>query len=145
MAEHERDATFARTKPRLLPPRTKGKKLGNYRRIEAKQRAATARAEAVRPAVTETRHLSTRAPAHELEPSRHHDDERQAMTRCRSIAPADASAYDRLGVLRSGAALALVGRRTPPHTICKALNPKPRSTAATGASTKTSGSFFNRN
>jgi hypothetical protein len=27
MAEHERDAIFARTKPRLLPPRTKGKKL----------------------------------------------------------------------------------------------------------------------
>jgi DNA invertase Pin-like site-specific DNA recombinase len=66
MAEHERDAIFARTKPRLLPPRTKGKKLGNYRRIEAKQRAATARAEAVRPAITEIRHLSTRAPAHEL-------------------------------------------------------------------------------
>jgi DNA invertase Pin-like site-specific DNA recombinase len=61
MAEHERDAIFARTKPRLLPPRTKGKKLGNYRRS-----AATARAEAVRPDITETRHLSTRAPAHEL-------------------------------------------------------------------------------
>jgi DNA invertase Pin-like site-specific DNA recombinase len=66
-AEHERDAISARTKAALAAAKANGKKLGNYRRIaEAKQRATTARAEAVRPAVTATAHLSTRAAADAL-------------------------------------------------------------------------------
>ena len=67
VAEHERDAISARTKAALAAAKANGKKLGNYRRIaEAKQRATAARAEAVRPAVTETMHLSTQAAADEL-------------------------------------------------------------------------------
>src|SRR5215472_14535396 len=67
VAEHERDAISARTKAALAAAKANGKKLGNYRRIaEAKQRATTARAEAVRPAVTATAHLSTRAAADAL-------------------------------------------------------------------------------
>jgi DNA invertase Pin-like site-specific DNA recombinase len=55
VAEHERDAISARTKAALAAAKANGKKLGNYRRIaEAKQRATTARAEAVRPVITET-------------------------------------------------------------------------------------------
>jgi hypothetical protein len=43
------------------------RKLGNYQRIaEAKQRGTAARAEAVRPAITATVHLSTQAADDEL-------------------------------------------------------------------------------
>src|SRR5262249_6422656 len=65
VAEHERDAIFsARTKVALAAAKANGKRLGNYQRIaEAKQRATAARAEAVRPAITATAHLSTRAAA----------------------------------------------------------------------------------
>ncbi|GLR85834.1 recombinase family protein [Bradyrhizobium iriomotense] len=67
VAEHERDAISARTKAALAAAKAKGRKLGNYRRIaKAKQEAATARAEAVRPAITSTRHLSMQAAADEL-------------------------------------------------------------------------------
>jgi hypothetical protein len=48
-------------------PKANGKRLGNYRRIaEAKQRATTARAEAVRGAIAATAHLSTRSAADAL-------------------------------------------------------------------------------
>jgi DNA invertase Pin-like site-specific DNA recombinase len=67
VAEHERDAISARTKAALAAAKANGKRLGNYRRIaEAKQRATAARAEAVRPVITETKHLSTQAAADEL-------------------------------------------------------------------------------
>jgi len=67
IAEHERDAISARTKAALAAAKAKGKRLGNYQRIaEAKQRATTARAETVRPAITETAHLSTRTAADAL-------------------------------------------------------------------------------
>jgi DNA invertase Pin-like site-specific DNA recombinase len=64
VAEHERDAISARTKAALAAAKAKGTKLGDYPRIAAaKQRATTERAEAVRPAITETAHLTTRAAA----------------------------------------------------------------------------------
>jgi DNA invertase Pin-like site-specific DNA recombinase len=67
VAEHERDAISARTKAALAAAKANGKKLGNYRRIaEAKQRATAARAEAVRGAIVDTAHLSTRAAADAL-------------------------------------------------------------------------------
>jgi len=56
-----------RTKAALAAAKANGKRLGNYQRIaEAKQRATAARAETVRPVITETMHLSTRAAADEL-------------------------------------------------------------------------------
>jgi DNA invertase Pin-like site-specific DNA recombinase len=67
VAEFEREAISKRTKEALAAAKAKGKALGNYRRIaKAKQAATTARAEAVRPAITETAHLSTQAAADEL-------------------------------------------------------------------------------
>jgi DNA invertase Pin-like site-specific DNA recombinase len=67
VAEHEREAVSARTKAALAAVKRKGKVFGNYRRIaEAKHRATAARAEAVRPAITATAHLSTRATADAL-------------------------------------------------------------------------------
>jgi DNA invertase Pin-like site-specific DNA recombinase len=67
VAEFERDAISARTKAALAAAKADGKQLGNYQRIaEAKQRATVARAEAVRGAIAETAHLSTRAAAHAL-------------------------------------------------------------------------------
>jgi DNA invertase Pin-like site-specific DNA recombinase len=67
VAEHERDAISARTKAALAAAKANGKKLGNYQRIaEAKQRATAARDEAVRAAIADTAHLSTRAAADAL-------------------------------------------------------------------------------
>lgn len=67
VAEFEREAISKRTKEALAAAKAKGKRLGNYQRIaEAKQKATTARAEAVRPAITSTLHLSTQAAADEL-------------------------------------------------------------------------------
>jgi DNA invertase Pin-like site-specific DNA recombinase len=64
VAEHERDAISARTKAALAVAKANGKVLGNYQRIAAeKQRATTARAEAVRPVITATAHRSTHAAA----------------------------------------------------------------------------------
>jgi len=56
-------AISARTKAALAPAKANGKRLGNYQRAEAKQRATAARAEAVRPAITATAHLSMRVAA----------------------------------------------------------------------------------
>jgi hypothetical protein len=59
-----RDAISARTKAALAAAKANGRKLRNYKRIaNAKQRATAARAEAVRPAITATAHLSTPAAA----------------------------------------------------------------------------------
>jgi DNA invertase Pin-like site-specific DNA recombinase len=67
VAEFEREAISKRTKEALAAAKAKGKRLGNYQRIaEAKQKATTARAEAVRPVITSTLHLSTQAAAEEL-------------------------------------------------------------------------------
>jgi DNA invertase Pin-like site-specific DNA recombinase len=74
VAEFERDAISKRTKEALAAAKARGitkdgrpLKLGNYLRIaEAKQRATAARAEAVRPVITETMHLSTQAAADAL-------------------------------------------------------------------------------
>jgi DNA invertase Pin-like site-specific DNA recombinase len=67
VAEFEREAISKRTKEALAAAKAKGKRLGNYQRIaEARQAAAMARAEAVRPAITSTLHLSTQAAANEL-------------------------------------------------------------------------------
>jgi DNA invertase Pin-like site-specific DNA recombinase len=74
VAEFERDAISKRTKEALAAAKARGTtkdgrplKLGNYQRIsKAKQAAAAARAEAVRPAITSTLHLSTQAAADEL-------------------------------------------------------------------------------
>jgi hypothetical protein len=54
-------------KKALAAAKAKGKRLGNYQRIApAKQAATKARAEAVRPAITSTLHLSTPAAVDEL-------------------------------------------------------------------------------
>ena len=67
VAEFEREAISKRTKEALAAAKAKGKRLGNYQRIaEAKQKATTARAEAVRPAITSTLHLSATATAADL-------------------------------------------------------------------------------
>ena len=67
VAEHERDAISARTKAALAAAKANGKVLGNYERIaKAKREATAARDEAVRGAITETAHLSTRAAADAL-------------------------------------------------------------------------------
>jgi DNA invertase Pin-like site-specific DNA recombinase len=67
VAEHERDAISARTKAALAAAKARGKRLGNYQRIAAaRQRATAERAEAVRPAIAKTAHLSARAAADEL-------------------------------------------------------------------------------
>jgi DNA invertase Pin-like site-specific DNA recombinase len=74
VAEFERDAISRPTKEALAAAKARGTtrdgrplKLGDYPRIaEAKQRATAARAEAMRPAITETAHLSARAAADEL-------------------------------------------------------------------------------
>jgi DNA invertase Pin-like site-specific DNA recombinase len=53
-----------RTKDALAVAKAKGKVLGNYERIgKAKREATAARDEAVRGAIAETAHLSTRAAA----------------------------------------------------------------------------------
>ena len=67
VAEHERDAISARTKAALAAAKANGKKLGNYERIaKAKCEATAARDEAVRGAIADTAHLSTRADADAL-------------------------------------------------------------------------------
>ncbi|MGY3563173.1 DNA invertase Pin-like site-specific DNA recombinase [Bradyrhizobium sp. USDA 4463] len=67
VAEFERDAISARTKAALAAAKAKGRILGNYQRIAAaKQRATTARAERLRPVMTELANLSTRAAADAL-------------------------------------------------------------------------------
>jgi len=67
VAEHERDAISVRTKAALAAAKAKGKVLGNYQRIAAaKQRATIARAERLRPVMTELANLSTRAAADAL-------------------------------------------------------------------------------
>jgi hypothetical protein len=67
VAEHERDMISARTKAALAAAKANGKTLGNYQRIAAaKQRATSERAEAARPAIEGTMHLSARAAAEEL-------------------------------------------------------------------------------
>lgn len=67
VAEHERDAISARTKAALAAAKAKGTVLGNYKRIAAaKQRATAARAEGLRPLMTEFANLSTRAAANAL-------------------------------------------------------------------------------
>jgi hypothetical protein len=63
----ERDAISARTRAALAAAKARGKQLGDYQRIAAAKRLATAaRAEAVRPAIAKTAHLSARAAADEL-------------------------------------------------------------------------------
>ena len=67
VAELEREAISKRTKEALAAAKAKGKVLGNYQRIaKAKQAATTARAEAVRPAITATARLSLHAATDEL-------------------------------------------------------------------------------
>jgi DNA invertase Pin-like site-specific DNA recombinase len=67
VAEHERDAISARTKAALAAAKANGKVLGNYERIvKAKREATAARDEAVRGAIADTAHLSTRAAADAL-------------------------------------------------------------------------------
>jgi DNA invertase Pin-like site-specific DNA recombinase len=64
VAEFERDAISKRTKDALAVAKAKGKVLGNYERIaKAKREATAARDEAVREAIADTAHLSTRAAA----------------------------------------------------------------------------------
>jgi DNA invertase Pin-like site-specific DNA recombinase len=67
VAEHERDAISKRTTEALAAAKARGVKLGNYKRIaKAKQKATEARAEAMRPAITSTLHLSATAAADHL-------------------------------------------------------------------------------
>jgi DNA invertase Pin-like site-specific DNA recombinase len=67
MAEHERDAISQRTKDALASARARGVKLGDYERIAAGRRKATAaRAESVRQPIAETLHLSAAAAATQL-------------------------------------------------------------------------------
>src|SRR5262249_16738446 len=62
--EFERDAISKRTRDALAVAKAKGKVLGNYVRIaKAKREATAARDEAVRGAIADTAHLSTRAAA----------------------------------------------------------------------------------
>jgi len=104
VAEHERDAISARTKAALAAAKANGKKLGNYRRIaEAKQRATAARAEAVRGAIVDTAHLSTRAAADALNRAASAPRMVNDGMRCRFIAPASASAYDPPGACETTA------------------------------------------
>ncbi|HEY1885949.1 MAG TPA: recombinase family protein [Roseiarcus sp.] len=67
VAEFERDAISKRTREALAAAKARGVKLGDYGRIAAAKRKATAaRAESVRPAISETLHLSAAAAAADL-------------------------------------------------------------------------------
>jgi DNA invertase Pin-like site-specific DNA recombinase len=67
VAEQERDAISKRTTEALAAARARGVKLGDYARIAAAKRKATAaRAEAVRPAIVSTLALSAAAAAADL-------------------------------------------------------------------------------
>ena len=67
VAEHERDAISWRTTEALVAAKARGVKLGNYARIsKAKQETTDARAEAMRPAIASTIHLSATAAADDL-------------------------------------------------------------------------------
>jgi DNA invertase Pin-like site-specific DNA recombinase len=67
VAEFERDAISKRTKEALAAATARGVKLGDYARIAAAKRKATAaRAESVRPAIASTMHLSALAAAADL-------------------------------------------------------------------------------
>ena len=107
MAEFEREAISKRTKEALAAAKAKGNALGNYQRIaKAKRAATTARAEAVRPMITETLHLSTQAAANELNRRGLRLLAASDGMRCRCIVPAIIRAFE-TGVLN------LRARRVP--------------------------------
>jgi DNA invertase Pin-like site-specific DNA recombinase len=67
MTEFERDAISKRTKEALPAAKARGVKLGDYERIAAAKRKATAAcAESVQPAIASTMHLSALAAAADL-------------------------------------------------------------------------------
>jgi DNA invertase Pin-like site-specific DNA recombinase len=67
LAEKERRNISIRTKQALAAAKARGVQLGNYKRIaKAKQEATAARAEAMRPAIASTIHMSATAAAGDL-------------------------------------------------------------------------------
>jgi DNA invertase Pin-like site-specific DNA recombinase len=66
VAEHERDMIADRTRKALAAAKAKGKQIGNPDLGRKNKQEAIERAEAVRPAITSTLHLSTQAAADEL-------------------------------------------------------------------------------
>jgi DNA invertase Pin-like site-specific DNA recombinase len=93
VAEFERDAISKRTTEALAAAKARGVTLGNYARIaKAKQEATAARAEMVRPAIEATMHLSATAAADISTGATSRRRVASAGKRCKSSAPADASA-----------------------------------------------------
>jgi DNA invertase Pin-like site-specific DNA recombinase len=95
VAEFERDAISKRTRDALAVAKAKGKVIGNYERIaKAKREATAARDEAVRGAIADTAHLSTRAAADGLTGAASGPRAASNGMRCRSIVSASVLACD---------------------------------------------------